>query len=116
MKVNGLNIRFCHIRPNPQETNVPNEVLHALEGDVPKAGTICTIVNEEDGSCTARASSVHYRDQFCKATGRKVSLQKALVPFNFTKAEKKAIWKAYKERFEPHLLVKESKRKKVTAD
>ena len=39
-----------------------------------------------------------YPDNFCKATGRKVALTKALKTSGFSKAQRKAIWDAYFSR------------------
>jgi hypothetical protein len=57
-------------------------------------GTSCDI--RENGETVAVGFSTrHPRDQFCRATGRKVSLTKALADSGLSRDERAQVWREY---------------------
>jgi len=56
--------------------------------------TICNIITPEKSF--VGVAEVSPKDQFCKETGRKVSLTKALNISNFSREDRKQIWETYR--------------------
>ena len=56
--------------------------------------TVCTIEVSWRVPSVGKAH-VHWKDQFCKDTGRKIALSRALGNIFFSKEQKKLFWKAY---------------------
>lgn len=68
-----------------------------------KSGTVCMIYTGEDfthpvGSGSARCNSKY--DNYCKETGRKLSLTRALesAPSTWTREKRSQVWKVYHGR------------------
>jgi hypothetical protein len=62
--------------------------------DIAGGFTVCKIFEGESLSFMGMAIK-HPQDQFCRATGRKISLVKALEISELSKSEKRIIWRDY---------------------
>lgn len=58
-------------------------------------GTFCKISEMNDTINAVGLSLVSKHDRFCRATGRKIALAKALKKTNFNKKVRTALWKSY---------------------
>jgi len=58
--------------------------------------TVCSLLNGEKSLLSTGNSHCSVRDNFCKDTGRKVSLGRALKVLDLPKEGKKKIWEAYR--------------------
>jgi hypothetical protein len=59
--------------------------------------TYCDIINPNINVIIGTGeSSCHHRDHFCKETGRKLSLARAMKNANLPKEERKVIWEIYR--------------------
>jgi len=75
MKLGSANVSFQHLR------------------DVAKATTCTLVVKNKVHTGIARCSK---EDSFCRDTGRKVSLSKALQSSDLTKRQRKNVWEDYR--------------------
>lgn len=58
--------------------------------------TICSILKEDDSFVGAGNACLHDHDHFCKETGRKLSLARALKTANLPKEERTVVWEIYR--------------------
>lgn len=77
-------------------------VFGYLEGSEDYAGNhrrvTCQLVEQPDGKVIMHGKAeCHPKDNFCKETGRKLALARAIAGFN--KAERTAVWAVYRGRF-----------------
>ena len=79
MKTGKYTIRWRHAVPD--ETGPGLTVCWVLINDEPHAGSV---------------ARCHPHDNFCKDTGRKVSLGKVMSAMALTKDERREIWEAYR--------------------
>lgn len=75
---------------------------------IPVRGTSCKLfaVEEHDGhlkvtTLAQGVASCHHKDNFCRETGRKVAIAKALKNAAFTYDQRKLIWEAWLNRPRP---------------
>ena len=59
--------------------------------------TICQLVDKDNKVVTSGIAKAFHKDNFCKATGRKLSLTRALKKSNFNKLERTAVWQIVEE-------------------
>jgi hypothetical protein len=55
-------------------------------------------IREKSNLVLSGIASCHSQDNFCKDTGRKYALKRALDTSNFTKSERSVIWNTYLNR------------------
>jgi len=60
-----------------------------------RKSTSCVIKLEDGTKLITGIAFLHPKDNFCKATGRKVSLARALKLYGFSKEERKKFWSDY---------------------
>ncbi len=60
------------------------------------AQTGCSLKNEKTGEVVYGTALCHAKDHFCKDTGRKLSLARALKKADIPKAERTVIWELYR--------------------
>ncbi len=63
--------------------------------------TICWIMLGDDTPLWTGCSRLHPNDNYCKETGRKLSLARALQASGFAREERKLFWAAYRYRAVP---------------
>ncbi len=63
--------------------------------------TLCLIHSEPPTIQVSGFTQVHPNDTYCKETGRKLSLARALANAGFTREERKLFWAAYRYRAVP---------------
>ncbi len=63
--------------------------------------TLCRISEPATAFACIGDSKLHPNDNYCKETGRKVSLKRALANAGFTRQERKLFWAAYRYRAAP---------------
>ncbi len=67
--------------------------------------TACHIFRDEPAALIAEGlTSVHKNDTYCKETGRKLSLARALANAGFTREERKLFWAVYRYRAVPQAV------------
>ena len=59
-------------------------------------GTTECIISTENTEMGKEIAVCHEKDNFCRATGRKLSLTRAMESVRLTKEERKEIWEAYR--------------------
>ena len=60
--------------------------------------TICYIEDKEAKTTFFASAFCSENDQYCKETGRKISLTRALKQTNFDKGQRKEVWETYLNR------------------
>ena len=58
--------------------------------------TVCDIKDSQNNLIAYSFVGCYYKDNFCKDTGRKLSLARAMANANLKKEERKVIWEAYR--------------------
>lgn len=93
--LDGLSVDWTHYaRPQPKQKK-PSLMDRFSEG---KEGTTCLL--EHGGQVFSGHSHVGKGDTFCKETGRKVSLKRALKEAGLSRYERGRVWEAYFSRFD----------------
>ena len=100
-------IQFSHRYPQPTNKMDQRSITHPERG-----GTTCRIIQVMPGGTEVVISevslNVYHKDRFCKETGRKYSLTRALGNAGFNKEQRTAFWEAYFGRFDqPNKTTKE---------
>ena len=58
--------------------------------------TFCDIIDNKDRLVAEGRANCFYKDHFCKETGRKLSLARAMKSADLPKEERKVIWELYR--------------------
>jgi len=94
MKVNDITIDWTYYRRYRKP--LAGEPLKLSQESVyDGTDTICVLENNGEILSHGQASCSP-KDNFCRATGRKLSLARALQGFYFTKEQRQEIWEAYR--------------------
>ena len=88
MKVNDYTIRWRYHRP---------EKKSKLDtGPEPDNRTYTTCIIDGPEQKTTQTAICHPNDNFCRDTGRRISLARAMLALGIDKKERKEIWEAYR--------------------
>lgn len=75
---------------------IGNYKIKWQHGLPPHRGTHCGIYNKDNVQIANGVAWCHAKDHFCKDTGRKLSLARALKDAQLSKDERKVIWEIYR--------------------
>ena len=85
MKTNDYVIKWNHIYVDPSAPSTGAGCFN----------TVC-VLSEENKPFGYGVAICSHKDNFCKDTGRKISLARALKNANIPKEERKSIWEVYR--------------------